>query len=54
MVSRLSAGRKIFDLLQLALEVGEEGEQLLACVAGGDFCGIANGSAPPVASLNHS
>ena len=31
MVSRLSAGRKIFDLLQLALEIGEEGEQLLAC-----------------------
>ena len=43
-----------FHLLQLALERCEERGELLLAGAGGDFFGMAKGSTPPVASLNHS
>ena len=43
-----------FDLLQFALEIGEEGEQLLACGAGARFLRHGERQRAGGASLNHS
>ena len=44
---------EIFDGIELAFEIGEE--RLTCCLpAGSDLRGMAKGSAPPDASLNHS
>ena len=53
MVSRLSGGRK-YSIFSSSRSSEPKNASSCCLVAGGDFCGIANGSASAVASLNHS